>query len=94
MKGMKNLYPIEVTRYAMNNKIEDQPAFSWWVPYTVRKTKQIISKLKSKYWEHNHKYRMKVPKTADEAYQIDDENGNLLWADAIKEEMPKIKNAV
>ena len=78
----------------MNNKIDDEPAFAWWVPYTIRKTKQIISKLKSKYWERTHKYGMRVPKRVDEAYEIDKENGDTLWADAIAEEMPKIKNAV
>ena len=78
----------------MNNKIDDEPAFAWWVPYTIRKTKQIISKLKSKYWERTHKYGMRVPKRVDEAYEIDKENGDTLWADAMEEEMPKIKNAV
>ena len=94
LKDLKNSYPIELARYAMENKIADQPAFAWWVPYTIRKMKSILSKVKSKYWQRTHKYGIRVPKNVNEAYEIDKENGDTLWTDAIKEEMVKIKNAV
>ena len=94
LKDIKNSYPIEVARYAISNKIDDEPAFAWWVPYTLRKVQAIVSKLKSKYWQRTHKYGIKIPKSAKEAYTIDKENGNTYWADAIKTEMIKIKGAV
>ena len=37
LKDLKNLYPIELAEYAINNKIDDQPAFAWWVPHTFKK---------------------------------------------------------
>ena len=55
----------------------------------LRKTKRIISKIKSKYWQRTHKYGVKIPKSVTEAYVLDKENGNTLWGDAIKEEMVK-----
>ena len=62
----------------MENKIADQPAFAWWVPYTIRKMKSILSKVKSKYWQRTHKYGIRVPKNVNEAYEIDKENGDTL----------------
>ena len=37
---------------------------------------------------------MQIPKSADEAYAIDEAIANKLWTDAIREEMMKIKGAI
>ena len=94
MKDMKNSYPIELAEYATNNDIAHEPAFAWWVPYTLRKRKLMINKVKSKYWQRTHKYGIRVPKSVEEAHRIDDENKNSLWRDAIAMEMPKILASV
>jgi len=91
LKEIKEAYAVETAEYAVMNKIEDQPAFSWWVPYVLKKRKQIISKVKSKYWLRTHKYGIRIPKSVKEAFQIDKEEGNTYWTDAIHEEMEKIK---
>ena len=49
LKDLKNAYPVQVAEYAIRNKIDKEPAFAWWVPYTLRKQKRILSKIKSKY---------------------------------------------
>ena len=49
MKDMKNSYPVQLAEYAVNHKIDTQPAFAWWVPHILKKRKQIIFKVKSKY---------------------------------------------
>ena len=67
--------------------MQDQPAFAWWVPYVKRKREAIVKKTKSKYWQKSHKYGVRTPKTIEEAIRIDQENGNNMWQDAIKEEM-------
>ena len=94
LKDMKNSYPIQVADYARSNKIQDQPAFAWWVPYVLKKRKAIIKKVKSKYWQRTHKFGIKIPKSVKEALDFDKENNNTLWRDSIKKEMPKIVNAV
>jgi hypothetical protein len=33
----KEAYPIQAAEYAVANKLVSEPAFSWWVPYTLRK---------------------------------------------------------
>lgn len=94
MKDMKNSYPIEVAEYAVNNKIDHLPAFAWWIPYTLKKRQQIISKVKSKYWQRTHKYGIRMPKTVREAYDLDDKNKETYWHDAVADEMSKIINSV
>ena len=49
LKDLKISNPVELADYAVANKIDDQPAFLWWVPYTLRKRERIIQKVKSKY---------------------------------------------
>ena len=94
LKDLKNAYPVQLAEYAINNEIQDEPAFAWWVPYTIKKRKSIISKIKSKYWQRTHKYGIRIPKSVKEAYDIDKTEGNTYWHDAIEQEMVKIRQAM
>ena len=94
LKDLKQSYPVELARYARDNKLENEPAFAWWVPFVEKKKSQIISKIKSKYWQRTHKYRIRVPKLVDEAYEEDKRNSNSLWTEAIAEEIEKIRKAI
>ena len=87
MKDLKDSYPVKLADYAVMNGLQGKPAFAWWVPYTIKKRKAIIGKVKSKYWERTHKYGIRVPKTIQEAKRIDEENGDTLWMDAVALEM-------
>ena len=82
---------MQLADYAVKNKIDDEPAFHWWVPYTLRKRNRIIKKVKAKYWRTTHKFGIRLPKSVEEALRIDEENGNTLWRDAIEKEMRKAK---
>jgi Reverse transcriptase (RNA-dependent DNA polymerase) len=96
LKDLKESYPIQVAEYAVANRIAEEPAFAWWVPYVLRKRNRIISKVKAaktKYWIRTHKFGFKIPKTVEEARQIDAENGNTLWWDAIAQEMKNVRPA-
>ena len=55
LKDLKELYPVELAIYEEERKVDDAPAFSWWVPYVLRKQKCILQKVKSKYWARTHK---------------------------------------
>ena len=87
LKDLKETYPVQLADYAIANKIQDEPAFAWWVGYTTKKRDAIIKKVKSKYWQRTHKYGLKVPKSWAEAIKVDEENENTLWQDAIVMEM-------
>ena len=90
LKDMKDSYPVQLAECAVQNKIDDEPAFAWWVPHTIKKKAIIIKKVKSKYWLRTHKYGIRIPKTVKEAIEIDAENGNTLWWDALMKEMKNV----
>lgn len=90
LKDLKESYPIQVAQYAKNVKIDDEPAFAWWVDFVTKKRDSIIQKVKSKYWSRTHKYGIRVPKSVKEAEEIDDENGNTLWMDSVRLEMKNV----
>ena len=69
------------------------PLFAWWVPFTLRKWNQIISKLQKKYWRTTHKFGIEVLCTVKRAYEIDEETGNEFFRKAIAKETLKIKVA-
>ena len=91
LKDVKHSNPIQLAEYAIMNKIDDEPAFKWWVPLVMRKRERMINKVKKKYWRTTHKFGIRVPKTIAEALQLDEENGNHMWADAIQKEMSKAR---
>ena len=35
LKEMKEASPTKLAKYAVANRIDDEPAFVWWVPYTL-----------------------------------------------------------
>ena len=93
LKDVKESNPIELAEYAILNCIDDKPAFKWWVPLVIRKRNRMINKIKKKYWRTTHKFGIRLLKSVAEAFQIDKENRNTDWADAIAKEMAKAKVA-
>ena len=63
------------------------------MPHAIRKRNQIISKFKSQYWETTHKFVIRLPKTTEEALQIDKITGTDFWRNAINKEMSMVKIA-
>ena len=92
LKDLKHSYPVELAEYCIAHNLQDEPAFAWWVPYTLNKRERILKKVKSKYWQRSHKYGIRVPKSVEEALKIDEETHTTYWRDAIEEEMRKIKD--
>ena len=93
LKDVKDSYPVDLAEFAIQNKIADEPAFAWWVNYTLKKKGRIIANIKSKYWDRTHKYGIKLPKSVKQAIEIDDENGNHLWWESLMKEMKNVRCA-
>ena len=79
LKYGKDSNPIELYDYAVAKKIDDEPAFAWWVHYFFKKRDMIISKAKTKYWRTTHKYGVSLPETTTEALGLDRHTGHPLW---------------
>ena len=93
LKDLKESYPVELANYAFSHGLQDEPAFAWWTPHVLKKSKRILEKVKSKYWSRTHKYGIRIPKSIQEAIEIDRENGNTLWMDAVRQEMKNVRVA-
>lgn len=78
---------------ATDRKIDDEPAFAWWVPYVLKKQKQILQEVMSKYSSRTQNDGICIPKKIKEAIEIDCEQGNTLGMHAIKLEMQNMQIA-
>lgn len=67
LKRMKEFYPIEVAEFAKSVGIDDEPAFSWWVNYTLRKRDRMVSAINVQVKRTTHKYGIEIPRTLEEA---------------------------
>jgi hypothetical protein len=87
LSDIKNSFPLDLAKYADTNNLNDEPAFAWWAPYTIKKEKRIIKLVKLRYSQRSHKFGIYVPRTVQEALQIDQDTGTTYWRDAIQKEM-------
>ena len=90
LKHLKDSNPIQLAEYAVANRIQEEPAFKWWVSHTLRTRNRIIAKVKSRYWKTDYKYGVRLPHSVQEALRIDKETGTDFWWQAIQKEMKKV----
>lgn len=94
LADVKNTIPVECAEYVHLHGLTQQPAFSWWVPYTLKKRDRIIKKLKARsIARKTHKFGIRVPSDVREALQIDDDTQTDYWAKAIQKEMKNVRVA-
>jgi hypothetical protein len=87
---LKNSYPVQVTEYAVNNKIASEPAFAWWVPHLLKKRDWIIQKVKTRFRKKTHKFGIEVPSSVREALDINKRMGTDMWRKATEKEMRNV----
>jgi len=90
LKDLKNSNPIDIAQYAKANRIDLEPAFDWWVNEVLRKKERLIKMARSHRLKTGYKFGIRVPDTVEEALELDRENGNTLWQDAITKEMQNV----
>ena len=71
----------------MAHKLHKEPAFVWWVSYTLRKRDRIIKKVQARMQKKNYKFGIEIPNTLKRALEIDRETNTDFWAKAIIKEM-------
>ena len=60
IEKLKNSNPIEVAEFAVAQGIDKEPAFTWWVPYTLRRRDRIIAGVNSRVKRTTHKYGIEI----------------------------------
>lgn len=56
IEGLKRVKNIKVADYPVANQLVEDPAFKWWVLYTLRKRDFIISKVTTRVKKKTHKF--------------------------------------
>ena len=90
---LKESNPVELAKFSVTQGIDHEPAFCWWVPYILKKRDRIIAAVNKCYHKCTHKFGIQLPKSVEEAKQIDEENGDTHWQDAINKEMKAVRVA-
>ena len=78
---------MELAECATARGISGEPAFAWWVPYTLRKRDVVTSAVKSRLRKATHKCGVETPQDVAHAIELDGINGNDHWQKAIEKEM-------
>ena len=93
LKDLKESNPVELAEYAHANQLVEEPAFKWWVPFTLRKRNRILKKMKARHIKTNMKFGIEIRRSVAHAQQLDQAAGNTLWMDALKKEMKTVSVA-
>ena len=62
LADMKEVHPVETAEYARARGISNEPAFAWWVPYTLRNREIILAVVKNLIRKTTHKYGIEIPR--------------------------------
>ena len=71
LKDLKESHPVELAEFARARGIDVEPAFAWWVPYTLRKRDVILSSVKKRIRKTTYKYGIEIPTSIEHVYNID-----------------------
>jgi len=89
----KRSFPVQLAQYAIDNNLQDEEAFRWWIKPTLNHRKRFIQATQAWYARQTHKFGVQVPTTVCEALKIDQETKTTFWYDAIQKEMANIRTA-
>ncbi len=62
---------MKISEYAVATGIAEEPAFAWWVPYTMKKRDRIIAAVNTRVTKWDQKFVIKIPHTLEEAKAFD-----------------------
>ena len=85
---------MEVAEFATARGLEKEPAFAWWVPYTLKKRDAIIAQVKSRVTKRTHKFGIEIPTSLEHAIEIDRRNGNTVWQDSVAKEIYNVEGCI
>ena len=93
LKEMKETNPVDTAKYAFDNQIIEEPAFDWWAAHVLKKRQRLIKMSQSRHKRSGYKFGIRIPRSTAEALEIDRENGNNDWYEAIMKEMNNVRIA-
>ena len=70
LKVLKESNPIEVADYLTTIRLENAPAFSWWVLHTLKKRDCIIFLVNIRFQKRNHNFGIQNPQNIKGAISL------------------------
>ena len=70
LSELKESHPVETAEFAKLRGIDDESAFGWWVPHTLKKRNALISAMKVRLRKTTHKYGIEIPTSVDHAMEL------------------------
>ena len=92
-RNLKESNPVQVAEYVIANKLVEEAAFAWWVPFILKRQERNIGLINSRYHKRTHKFGIEIPKTIKRALEIDKETGTDFCEKAILKEMKHVRPA-
>lgn len=93
LKELKETNAVEVAQYVKENRLIEEPAFEWWAPHVLKKLIRLIKLSRTKHVRKGYKFGIRIPTSVEEALELDKENNNTYWYDAIMKEMTNVRIA-
>ena len=93
LSDVKESNPVQVAEYSVAANIHQEPAFDWWVPFTLKKRDSIIALVQNRFAKRKFKFGFEIPSSVQDAQRIDAENGDSYWMDALHKEMSNVRVA-
>ena len=93
---MKHADPITLAQYAKDNKLIEEPGWKWAKRIRTMDSSRLIRLsrriCKATRNDVRFKFGVRVPRNVKEAYDLDKQNNNSLWAEAISKEMKQLRD--
>jgi hypothetical protein len=90
LSSVKESNPVEVAEYAVAQKLETEPAFSLWLPYSLKKRERIVDAVNKRYVLRSHKFGVKLPKSVQDALRINEQTNTTYWRNVIALEIKNV----
>ena len=61
---LKECYSLQTAEYAVNNDVDNKPAFNWWISHVLKKRDRIISRVtlcQKRFLKTKEKFGIDVP---------------------------------
>ena len=72
LTDIKEAQPVDLAEYAKARGIDQEPAFAWWVPYTLRQCDVILSAFKKRIRKTTREYGIELPSNSvKDAHRLD-----------------------
>ena len=86
--------PVSLANYAKQNGLLEAPGWKFLQRFACRakKLQRMLnqSRHQSKHNAIRYKFGVQIPRDVKEAYELDHQNGNTFWADAIQSELNQL----